>query len=42
MLNLDTSTAFGARVERRLRDEIVVWPTTVRADQTPEPSPVQY
>ena len=42
MLNLDTSTEFGARVERRLRDEIVIWLTTVRADSTPEPVPVWF
>lgn len=39
---LDRSTEFGARVERRLRDEQIVWLTTVRADQTPQPSPVWF
>ena len=32
MLNLDTSTEFGARVAHRLRDEHIVWLTTVRRD----------
>ena len=40
MLNLDTSTAFGARVARRLAEERMIWLTTVRADLTPQPSPV--
>ncbi len=39
---LDTSTEFGARVEQRLRDEQVIWLTTVNADGTPEPSPVWF
>jgi PPOX class probable F420-dependent enzyme len=42
MLNLNTTTEFGERVARRLRDEIVVWLTTVRADHTPQPSPVWF
>ncbi len=41
-MQIDTSTAFGARVARRLRDEQVIWLTTVRADGTPEPSPVWF
>jgi PPOX class probable F420-dependent enzyme len=42
MLHLDTSTAFGARVDRRLREDVVIWLTTVRPDGTPEPSPVWF
>lgn len=42
MLNLDTSTAFGARVLRRLRSEQIVWLTTTGADGTPQPSPVWF
>ena len=42
MLNLDTSTEFGARVAHRLRDEHIVWLTTVCRDQTPQPSPVWF
>jgi PPOX class probable F420-dependent enzyme len=41
-MELDTSTEFGARVERRLREERVIWLTTVRPDGTPEPSPVWF
>jgi PPOX class probable F420-dependent enzyme len=39
---LDTTTPFGARVERRLREDRLIWLTTVRADGTPEPSPVWF
>jgi len=42
VLNLDTSTPFGARVERRLQEDIVVWLTTVGGAQTPQPSPVWF
>ena len=42
MLNLDTSTEFGARVMRRLAEERVIWLTTVREDGQPEPSPVGF
>ncbi len=38
----DISTDFGARVSRRLRDERIIWLTTVRADGRPEPSPVWF
>lgn len=41
-LTLDTSTEFGARVERRLRQEVIIWLTTVRADGLPQPSPVWF
>ncbi len=39
---LDTSTDFGARVAKHLADDQVVWLTTVRANGTPEPSPVWF
>lgn len=39
---IDTSTAFGARAERRLRSERIAWLVTVRADGTPQPSPVWF
>jgi PPOX class probable F420-dependent enzyme len=39
---IDTTTAFGARAERRLREEIVAWLVTVRADGTPVPVPVWF
>jgi PPOX class probable F420-dependent enzyme len=41
-MELDTTTEFGARVARRLRDEAVIWLTTVDADGTPQPSPVWF
>jgi PPOX class probable F420-dependent enzyme len=39
---IDTSTAFGARVERRLREELVGWLTTVAAGGMPVPVPVWF
>src|SRR5919202_4432924 len=39
---LDPTTEFGARVARRLREETLIWLTTVRADGTPQPSPVWF
>ena|SRR5579871_4981624 len=41
-MQIDTSTPFGARVAQRLEDDIVIWMVTVRADGTPEPSPVWF
>ena len=41
-MQIDTSSEFGSRVARRLRDERIIWLTTVRADGTPEPSPVWF
>jgi PPOX class probable F420-dependent enzyme len=41
-MSLDFSSDFGKRVAQRLRDETVVWLTTVRPDGTPEPSPVWF
>ena len=41
-MKLDRSTEFGARVERRLRDERIIWLTTVGPDSTPQPSPVWF
>ncbi len=41
-MQIDTSTEFGARVARRLQDESVMWLTTVRADGSPDPSPVWF
>lgn len=38
----DPATAFGKRVRRRLRDERVIWLTTVGADGTPQPNPVWF
>jgi len=41
-LLFDPATEFGARVERHLREDIIVWLTTVRPNGTPEPSPVWF
>lgn len=38
----DPSTDFGERVRRRLRDEQVIWFTTVGGDGTPQPNPVWF
>jgi PPOX class probable F420-dependent enzyme len=42
MRGLDTSTPFGERVERRLRQEVVIWLVTTSADGTPQPSLVWF
>jgi PPOX class probable F420-dependent enzyme len=39
---IDESTEFGARVARHLRDEIVVWLTTVSPRGAPLPMPVWF
>lgn len=39
---IDESTEFGARAARHLRDEIVVWMTTVTAGGLPLPRPVWF
>jgi PPOX class probable F420-dependent enzyme len=41
-MEIDTSTDFGARAERHLEDDQVVWLTTVGPDGTPQPSPVWF
>jgi PPOX class probable F420-dependent enzyme len=38
----DPVTPFGERVRRRLREEVVIWMTTVGADGTPQPNPVWF
>jgi PPOX class probable F420-dependent enzyme len=38
----DPTTPFGKRVQERLRDDIVIWLTTVGADGTPQPNPVWF
>jgi PPOX class probable F420-dependent enzyme len=38
----DRGTTFGRRVDDRLRDEMVIWLTTVGADGTPQPNPVWF
>jgi PPOX class probable F420-dependent enzyme len=39
---LDLDTEFGARADRRLREEIIGWLVTVTADGTPQARPVWY
>ena len=39
---VDTSTEFGQRVERRLREEKLAWLTTVDSKGTPQPIPVWF
>ena len=38
----DASTQFGKRVWRRLREEQVIWITSVCKDGTPQPNPVGF
>lgn len=38
----DPATPFGARVARRLREETIIWLTTVAVDGTPQPNPVGF
>ena len=38
----DPTTPFGERVARRLRDERLIWLTTVDAKGTPQPTPVWF
>jgi PPOX class probable F420-dependent enzyme len=39
---LDTTTEAGARADRRLRGEIMIWLTTVRSDGQPQSVPVWF
>lgn len=39
---IDLTGELGERVAQRLRDEEVIWLTTVGADGTPQPSPVWF
>jgi PPOX class probable F420-dependent enzyme len=41
-MNIDRSTAFGQRVERRLREEKIIWLTTLDQVSTPQPRPVWF
>ncbi|MEP7021208.1 MAG: TIGR03667 family PPOX class F420-dependent oxidoreductase [Pseudonocardiales bacterium] len=38
----DASSAFGRRVRERVRDDLLVWFTTVGADGSPQPNPVWF
>jgi PPOX class probable F420-dependent enzyme len=39
---LDLTTEFGARVDRHLKEQDVIWLTTVSPDGTPAPNPVWF
>lgn len=39
---IDLAGEYGARVERRLKDEEVIWLTTTGSDLTPQPRPVWF
>jgi PPOX class probable F420-dependent enzyme len=39
---IDPTTEKGARVDARLREELVVWLVTVAADGTPVPTPIWF
>jgi len=39
---IDLSSERGIRVTERLDQELIIWLTTVRADGTPQPSPVWF
>ncbi len=41
-ITIDTTTPFGERAARRLRDEPVAWLITVSPDGQPQPSPVWF
>ena len=41
-MKIDTTTEFGQRVQRRLRDDTIGWLTTVGPDGTPQPSPIWF
>lgn len=41
-MQIDLNSEFGARVAQRLRDELIIWLVTVRADGTPQPNPVWF
>lgn len=41
-MKLDTSSAFGKRAARRLREETIAWLVTVSPDGTPRPIPVWF
>jgi PPOX class probable F420-dependent enzyme len=39
---IDPKTKFGARAERRLREDYIGWLVTVSQDGTPQPNPVWF
>ena len=42
MALVDTSTEFGRRAERRLREDVLAWLTTVDSAGTPQPIPIWF
>jgi PPOX class probable F420-dependent enzyme len=38
----DPATPFGERVARRLRDDLILWLTTIDSKDTPQPNPVWF
>src|SRR5258708_22845134 len=38
----DPTTPFGERVARRLRDDSLIWLTTIDSKNTPQPNPVWF
>jgi len=41
MMLFDPSTESGARIQKRLQNDKIIWLTTVAADGTPQPNPTQ-
>lgn len=41
-MEIDTSTEFGTRVERRLLEERIIWLVTTDSKGAPQPSPVWF
>ncbi len=41
-ITIDTTTPFGERAARRLRDEPLAWLVTVSPDGQPQPSPIWF
>ena len=41
-MEIDVTTEFGQRVQRRLEEERIIWLTTVDASNTPQPRPVWF
>ncbi len=39
---IDTTTEFGQRVTRRLKEERIIWLTTVDRNEVPQPRPVWF
>jgi PPOX class probable F420-dependent enzyme len=39
---IDSTTEFGQRVVRRLKDELIIWLTTVDQNHIPQPRPIAF